>query len=108
VLHVAAHFPALTVAELAARGDINIALADRVFGHQLPLPTVYVYSDSSVLLRRFPGENSPDMPYRTIVDFVRAHALDMADSDANSALGKFRLFCGEQHIDAYFEGFLPV
>ncbi len=108
VLHIAAHNPGLTIAELAALKDVHIELADHIFYNQLPEPVIYLYSDKSVLLRRFPNDDSPDAAYRTIVDFVRRHYLDMAGSDADSAMGRFRLFCAQQHIDEYFQGFLPV
>ncbi len=108
VLHYAAHFPDYTVAELAALEDVNIELADRIFYNNIPEPTIYIYSDNSVLLRRWPDENSPDVPFKCVVKFIRQHILDLADSAPSSALGQFRSYCAEFRIDEYFQAFMPA
>lgn len=106
ILHVAAHHPDWSIAQLAASGQ-PICLAEKIFYQDVYEAALYLYSDGSLLLQRYPEQHSPPQTFDNIPAFIKIYAGDMAEADLESALQRFRLYCAQFHIDAWFEAFLP-
>jgi hypothetical protein len=107
-MHWAAHSPGSNVAELV-RGGAPILIAEKTFSGKSLLPEIRIYSDGSVLHLGYPAVPGPPSAeaFGGIPAFIRKHAENMAGSPAGSAMAGFRIYCAEQHVDAYFEAFLP-
>jgi hypothetical protein len=76
ILHFAAH-PDWNIARLAASGQ-PICLAKKIFYQGVYEVALYLYTNGSLLLQRYPGHDSLRQAFDDIPAYIKAYAGDIA------------------------------